>query len=277
MPPQLAPIITWRSAVASEHGPESPTTRLVLLTLSLHMNEKGGSCFPSIETLAVETGLGDKAVRVHLATAAQEGWITRHRHGYGDQRYWRYEYEATVPEKMRSLVPVVPAEDAVPESKTTGTSVQKMRSHVPLSSSKSSSSNSSENERAPANGLDGDKPLTHEPPAVALYRRETGLTPPLHFQVLIAERVGESQGALDVLRDVIAVWLATHNAGQAVRPYNLGNIPRLLAAFDEALKAAVPSKVDDFDPDRPPVGGTVRQHQDWLARRAALNASAGDA
>lgn len=29
----LKPLYTWRSAVASKHGPKSPTTRHVLLTL----------------------------------------------------------------------------------------------------------------------------------------------------------------------------------------------------------------------------------------------------
>lgn len=94
----MAPLFTWRGAVASEHGPESSTTRHVLLTLSLHMNEKGGSCFPSTRLLATETGLSRRTVETHLKDAAEDGWIRRDVHGFGGQGWKRYEYGAAFPQ-----------------------------------------------------------------------------------------------------------------------------------------------------------------------------------
>lgn len=97
MSADLSPLFTWRSVVASEHGPPSSTRRHVLLTLSLHMNERGGSCFPSTRTLAQETGLSRKTVEKHLRTANEEGWIDRSVHGLSGQGWKRFEYGAEFP------------------------------------------------------------------------------------------------------------------------------------------------------------------------------------
>ncbi len=94
--PQLAALFTWRSAVASKHGPHS-SVRLVLLTLGLHMNEKGGSCFPSQATLAEETGLTIKTVRDRLQEAEEQGWIIRGEKGASGQGWKRHEYRAVIP------------------------------------------------------------------------------------------------------------------------------------------------------------------------------------
>jgi len=75
--PSISPLFTWRSALASDKGPDSPTTRHVLLTLSLYMSEKGGSCFPPLEDLADDTGLAKATVSKHLKTAHENGWIDR--------------------------------------------------------------------------------------------------------------------------------------------------------------------------------------------------------
>ena len=84
--------------VVSEIGPRSPTTRLVLLALSTHMNRHGGSCFPSYELLAEETGLSLRAVKEHMNLAHDECWFMRTAN-MGYAKRWRsYEYEATVPE-----------------------------------------------------------------------------------------------------------------------------------------------------------------------------------
>jgi len=74
---ELKPLFSWRGAIASAESPLKPTTRLVLLTLSLHMNEKGGSAWPSLPRLAEETGLLEKTVREHLHLAVRAGWLTR--------------------------------------------------------------------------------------------------------------------------------------------------------------------------------------------------------
>lgn len=71
----LSPLFTWRSAVAESELP--PTSKLVAFALSLHMNERGESCFPSQPTLARETSLSERAVREHLLSLLREGWIER--------------------------------------------------------------------------------------------------------------------------------------------------------------------------------------------------------
>ncbi len=89
-------IVRWRSAVLSKAGPKSSAARLVLVALSQWMNAEGGSCWPSIITLAEATALSERAVGLHLAQAVEEGWITRERRGVG--RYNRgFTYQAAVP------------------------------------------------------------------------------------------------------------------------------------------------------------------------------------
>ncbi len=90
-----SPAWTWRKAVTKSGL--SSTTRLVLLTLSTHMNDQGESCYPSLVTQAEETGLSKQSVITHLAIAENAGWLTTKRHGYGDQRYNRNEYFARLP------------------------------------------------------------------------------------------------------------------------------------------------------------------------------------
>lgn len=97
-------LFRWREALTSRHGPASSTQRHVLLTLSLHMNRTGGSCFPSTKTLARETGLSERTVVTHLGEAAEAGWIGRSNHGITGQGWRRYEYQAQVPVAVRALL-----------------------------------------------------------------------------------------------------------------------------------------------------------------------------
>lgn len=75
MKAELKPLFTWRSRIADSGLP--PTTRLVALTLSLHMNERGDSCFPSLETQSEETGLSKTTVVKALRELEQTGYIVR--------------------------------------------------------------------------------------------------------------------------------------------------------------------------------------------------------
>jgi len=67
------PLFTWRSAVCDSNLPA--TCRHVLLTVSLHMNERGGSCFPSIDRIAAETGLNRATVIRQVQHARDNGWL----------------------------------------------------------------------------------------------------------------------------------------------------------------------------------------------------------
>lgn len=95
--PTLAPLFTWRSALASKHGPQA-TTRLVLLVLGLYMNEKGGSCFPSTRALEQDTGLSRRAVMTHLDLAVEGGWLIRYERQGRGQSWKAYGYRAAIPQ-----------------------------------------------------------------------------------------------------------------------------------------------------------------------------------
>ncbi len=93
----VPPIVKWRNAVLGPDGPRSPTTRALLLALSHHMNEAGGSCFPSYALLARETLLSKRAIVRHMNLAHAERWFERTA-GMGYASGWKnYEYQATVP------------------------------------------------------------------------------------------------------------------------------------------------------------------------------------
>ncbi len=89
----------WQKMIASENGPESPTTRHVLLTISLYMDETGGNCFPSTRTIATNTGLSERVVCRHLKIASDEGWIIKSPAGVNGQGWKRNSYESTIPQK----------------------------------------------------------------------------------------------------------------------------------------------------------------------------------
>lgn len=94
----LSPLFTWRSAVASKESRLSPTQRHVALTLSLHMSEKGDSCFPSMARLVDETGLGLSTVRRMMQQLHEAGWLDRqvNASGLGTNRY-----RAMIPESYQ--------------------------------------------------------------------------------------------------------------------------------------------------------------------------------
>lgn len=104
----LSHLFTWRSAIADSDL--KPRDRHVALTLSLHMSERGDSCFPSMTTLAAETGYGVSTVRDAMASLAEKGWIDRQiTHGRGRSN----RYTATVPENRQ--IPAVSGEVKPPD------------------------------------------------------------------------------------------------------------------------------------------------------------------
>lgn len=111
------PLFTWRSAIADSDLPA--TTRHVALTLSLHMNERGGSCYPSAQALAKETGLNISTVREHRAYLELAGWIQCvERGGIKGERRRASAYEATIPADPSSS-PTHPAPRPVGETALT--------------------------------------------------------------------------------------------------------------------------------------------------------------
>lgn len=95
------PLFTWRSAITDSDL--APTTRLVALAMSLHMNERGGSCFPSAATTARETGLSISTVRDHRGILEDEGWLLcTERGGLAGEKRTASSYEATFPDPSAS-------------------------------------------------------------------------------------------------------------------------------------------------------------------------------
>lgn len=97
---KIRPLFTWRSAIASPLGPSNPTTRHVLLTLSLHMNERGESCYPTTKQLAEETGLSERSVCTHLEQAEIDGWMRKRAVGLRGRQWKRHIYSPAIPSKV---------------------------------------------------------------------------------------------------------------------------------------------------------------------------------
>jgi len=89
-------LFAWRRAIASERGPASGLTRLVLLAMSLRMDASGGSCFPSIATLATDTALSERSVMRHIEQAIRQGWITKRKRRRQGRGWNSFEYFAVL-------------------------------------------------------------------------------------------------------------------------------------------------------------------------------------
>lgn len=82
--------------ISKHGGPARSTTRHVLLTLATHV-DRDLVAFPSIETLTGESGLSDRAVRMHLTIAERGGWIQRSARREGGKAWANYVYRLTLP------------------------------------------------------------------------------------------------------------------------------------------------------------------------------------
>lgn len=89
------PIFSWREAIQLSDLPA--LTRLVLLNLSIYMNDKGGSCHPSIAEQMKDTGLSNRVVCKHLQIAVEGGFLFKQRVGLKGRRWKHNEYQATFP------------------------------------------------------------------------------------------------------------------------------------------------------------------------------------
>lgn len=87
----LSPLFTWRSAICDSDL--TPQARLVGLVLSLHMSERGDSCYPSLLTIAREAGCARSTAQKALDELGAKGWIMKQ--SGGGNRSSRYT--ATVP------------------------------------------------------------------------------------------------------------------------------------------------------------------------------------
>ena len=100
----VARVVRWRRAVLAEPA-LTDAQKLVAFALAEHMNGGGGSCWPSVETLADEVALTRRPVQRALATLDAAGWIERE---IGRGRGHSSQYRATFPdpEKASDATPI---------------------------------------------------------------------------------------------------------------------------------------------------------------------------
>lgn len=100
----LSELFTWRTALMRSDLP--PTARHVGHVLSCHMNESGGSCFPSVTTVMEETGLGRTAVKNAIAKLEEEDYLLVERPAVTKGRGHSNRYTARFPEGvvLRTLI-----------------------------------------------------------------------------------------------------------------------------------------------------------------------------
>lgn len=88
---------SWRHAFSTSELPA--TTKHVLHTLGMFMNEVGEGCYPSVADICRYSGLDKKTVMKHLGVARDAGWIAVSQHGFRGQKWKRQEYAACWPER----------------------------------------------------------------------------------------------------------------------------------------------------------------------------------
>lgn len=93
----LLSLYGWVAALLSPAGPEDPSTVLVCLVLAAHMSSVGASCFPSIDTIALESRLSRRAVIKHLKLAIRAGWIKKASRMMAGGRHSSNLYTALIP------------------------------------------------------------------------------------------------------------------------------------------------------------------------------------
>ena len=142
---KLLPVLTWRKAITLSGLP--PTTRLVALTVSLYMNEMGGSAFPGASRLVSDTGLSDRAVRGHLKLLVDTGWLALvERGGLKGERKTANAYQAVIPNPCTTImgegtvplhdVPVTPAPPAADPCTTCSPTLQELSTNSSMPTAK---------------------------------------------------------------------------------------------------------------------------------------------
>lgn len=103
----------WREMLLSEHGPSSPSERLVALVIYTHMSSGKPFAWPSQETIARRSQLSGRQVRRLTQNLSDAGWLCAKAGGPSFQRRnpkgWRITtYSPYVPEHLEQFVPQRP-------------------------------------------------------------------------------------------------------------------------------------------------------------------------
>src|SRR4051812_41969679 len=101
---ELSFLFKWRKSVAAAGPGLSSKAHLVALTLSLHMNRDGGSCFPGVDLLAKECNLNRKTISRAVSELERSGYIHCRRPSPGQRRAGRNTYYfARLPQMKREV------------------------------------------------------------------------------------------------------------------------------------------------------------------------------
>jgi hypothetical protein len=82
--------------IKAGYGPELATSRHVLMTIMLFMDESG-CAFPSTKRIASASGLSERAVINHIQKLMCNSWLTRSSAGLNGQGWKRHKYNASLP------------------------------------------------------------------------------------------------------------------------------------------------------------------------------------
>lgn len=89
-------IFEWRRRFMMSDLPK--LVKLVLHTLSNHMDSQGRSCYPTQEQIAGESSMNLKTVRKQIQISIDCGWLEKYVHSTDSQKYWNYGYVAKIPD-----------------------------------------------------------------------------------------------------------------------------------------------------------------------------------
>ena len=81
------------------------STRLVLLTMVTWLDNRTGTCFPSLATIASGTGLSKSTVAAHLKRAEKAGFISRKRRMIGNEHTSTWYQAHHVPQSTTREAP----------------------------------------------------------------------------------------------------------------------------------------------------------------------------
>lgn len=158
----------WQKAVRDSDLPTTTKTVLII-GLSLRMNEFGGDCFPSQEQIASDTSLSRKAVQNHLERAELKGWIERHVGAKKEGQNWRKtSYSARFPDGEGGERGSQPCEkggesDSKGGERRSGKVANEVRTSTSMSTSRSTKEKGGERGSQPSkNGTESEESISVE-------------------------------------------------------------------------------------------------------------------
>ena len=124
---------SWRFAFASNTDLDK-AAKAVLQVIAMHTNDCGEGCFPSIETIALESGYSKRSVILAIQDAAEKGWLKIEKHGFAGQKWKRNHYIPQWPERQYGGAATAPPSEKVVQSTQEGGAVHDQKVVQPLHS-----------------------------------------------------------------------------------------------------------------------------------------------